>query len=200
MGIFFWAKVHGVQNRTEPRTNGSCGTPSYVAPEILKTDNYRKYTRAVDIWSLGVVLYVCLCGFPPFDDDRYSKDFPYKMVDQIQGARFEFPSPYWDSVSYAAHDLIDLMLTVDVDERITVDECLKHPWMTNRRQVSASDSTDNIAAGLRTLDFSSRKPVRERTMLSSITQLPAPRPTEASPSPRQEAAVGPKKTPPAKGS
>lgn len=79
-----------------------CGTPSYVAPEVLAEDQYRKYGREVDIWSLGVVLYICLCGFPPFSDELYSKDFPYTLSQQIKSAKFDYPSPYWDSVGDSA--------------------------------------------------------------------------------------------------
>jgi serine/threonine-protein kinase Chk2 len=64
---------------TESFDTTLCGTPSYVAPEILAETQRRKYGREVDIWSLGVVLYICLCGFPPFSDELYSKDFPYTL-------------------------------------------------------------------------------------------------------------------------
>lgn len=64
---FGLAKIIG----EESFTSTLCGTPSYVAPEILVSGNNRRYTKAVDIWSLGVVLYICLCGFPPFSDELY---------------------------------------------------------------------------------------------------------------------------------
>lgn len=84
-------------------TSTLCGTPSYVAPEILADSKRRKYTKAVDIWSLGVVLYICLCGFPPFSDELYSKHhFPFSLKDQIRSGRFDYPSPFWDSVGDSA--------------------------------------------------------------------------------------------------
>ncbi|KAH9907762.1 hypothetical protein F4778DRAFT_446080 [Xylariomycetidae sp. FL2044] len=105
-----------------------CGTPSYVAPEILTERSARRYGPSVDIWSAGVVLYICLCGFPPFSDELYTTEFPYTLADQIKGGRFDYPSPYWDPVGDPALDLIDNMLTVDVDRRYTVQQCLSHPW------------------------------------------------------------------------
>ncbi|ESZ98860.1 hypothetical protein SBOR_0718 [Sclerotinia borealis F-4128] len=148
-------------------TTSLCGTPSYVAPEILQDNNHRRYTRAVDIWALGVVLYICLCGFPPFSDELYSRDNPYDLKAQIRLARFDYPSPYWDNIGDPALDLIDHMLTVDPEKRYTVDECLSHPWMT-QKTINLHDSTDGLVGGLAGLDFSKRKIMRERTLLSAI--------------------------------
>ena len=91
---FGLAKIIG----EESFTTTLCGTPSYVAPEILADTRNRFYTKAVDVWSLGVVLYICLCGFPPFSDELYSRDFPFTLSQQIKSGRFDYPSPYWDSV------------------------------------------------------------------------------------------------------
>lgn len=145
-------------------------TFSDVAPEILESSNHRRYTRAVDIWSLGVVLYICLCGFPPFSDELYSPENPYTLSQQIKLGRFDYPSPYWDSVGDPALDLIDRMLTVDVDQRITIDECLQHPW-TTQADLNPNDSTDGLTGAIANLDFSKRKPHRERTLLSSINDI-----------------------------
>ncbi len=92
------------------------------------------------------------------------------MSQQIKMGRFDYPSPYWDSVGDPALDLIDRMLTVDVDQRITIDECLKHPWLT-QRPFNPADSTDGIVGALDQLDFSKRKVERERTLLSSINNV-----------------------------
>lgn len=138
-----------------------------VAPEILQDTRHRKYTKAVDVWSLGVVLYICLCGFPPFSDELNTPENPFTLAQQIKMGKFDYPAPYWDSVGDPALDLIDRMLTVDVNKRITVDECLEHPWMTGNYP-SVTDSTDGLTGALGKLDFSKRKIQRERTLLSSI--------------------------------
>lgn len=166
LGDFGLAKIIG----EDSFTTTLCGTPSYVAPEILQETRRRKYTKAVDVWSLGVVLYICLCGFPPFSDELYTAENPYTLAQQIKLGRFDYPSPYWDSVGDPALDLIDRMLTVDVNKRITVDECLRHPWLTGN-YTSISDSTDSLTGALGQLGFSRRKVQRERTLLSSINNI-----------------------------
>lgn len=143
---------------------------SDVAPEILRESQHRRYTRAVDVWSLGVVLYICLCGFPPFSDELYTRDNPYNLAEQIRMGRFDYPSPYWDSIPDIALDLIDRMLTVNVEQRITVEECLEHPWLTGK-QPSVVDSTDGLTGAFGRLDFSKRKIQRQRTLLSSINDV-----------------------------
>ncbi|KAI1193837.1 SMAD/FHA protein kinase [Nemania serpens] len=163
---FGLAKIIG----EESFTTTLCGTPSYVAPEILAEGRHRKYTKAVDVWSLGVVLYICLCGFPPFSDELYSRDYPYTLSQQIKSGRFDYPSPYWDSVGDPALDLIDRMLVVDPDRRFTIDQCLQHPWLTQKLPAVA-DSTDGLVDGIGSLDMHRRGVVRERTLLSSINSV-----------------------------
>ena len=126
------------------------------------------------------MLYICLCGFPPFSDELYSPDNPYTLSQQIKMGRFDYPSPYWDSVGDPALDLIDRMLTVDVDKRITIEECLEHPWLT-QRVIQPTDSTDGLTGALAGLDFSRRKPMRERTLLSSINDVKIERIIETQP-------------------
>ncbi|KAK1769592.1 kinase-like domain-containing protein [Phialemonium atrogriseum] len=163
---FGLAKIIG----EESFTTTLCGTPSYVAPEILADSKHRKYTKAVDVWSLGVVLYICLCGFPPFSDELYSKEFPYTLSQQIKSGRFDYPSPYWDSVGDPALDLIDSMLVVDPDKRFTVDQCLSHPWIT-ANMPNPNDSTNGLVSGLAGLEVNRRGIARERTLLASINTV-----------------------------
>ncbi|KAH6853824.1 kinase-like domain-containing protein [Chaetomium sp. MPI-CAGE-AT-0009] len=183
IGDFGLAKIVGEASFTTTL----CGTPSYVAPEILVNNRARKYTKAVDIWSLGVVLYICLCGFPPFSDELRRPDFPYDLSDQIRRGLFDYPSPYWDPVGDPARtsltaptpraveplltqplvDLIDSMLVVDPEKRFTVDQCLAHPWLTEKPP-GVNDSTNGLVSGLAGLEMSRRAPFRERTLISSI--------------------------------
>jgi serine/threonine-protein kinase Chk2 len=86
--------------------------------------------------------------------------------------RFDYPSPYWDSVGDPALDLIDRMLTVDVSKRITIDECLEHPWTRNAtNNINPADSTDGLTGAMDQLDFSKRKVQRERTLLATMNDI-----------------------------
>ncbi|KAG9256940.1 SMAD/FHA protein kinase [Emericellopsis atlantica] len=163
---FGLAKIIG----EESFTTTLCGTPSYVAPEILADTKHRRYTKAVDVWSLGVVLYICLCGFPPFSDELYSRDFPYTLSQQIRSGRFDYPSPYWDSVGDPALDLIDSMLVVDPEKRFTIDQCLSHPWLTATSN-NVNDSTGGLVGGIAGLEVNRRAPPRERTLLSNLNSV-----------------------------
>lgn len=100
----------------------ACGTPGYVAPEILKG---KGYGASVDVWSIGITLYILLCGFPPF----YNEDNA-ALFEEIKEGKFDFPSPYWDDISEMAKDLISKILTVDHNQRIDIEGILNHPWIT----------------------------------------------------------------------
>ena len=109
-----------------------CGTPLYVAPEILTSRPYNG--SKVDVWSAGVLLYVMACGFPPFDDDGHSTR---QLFDNILAGNYTFRSPYWDTKSSELKDLIRHMMTVSVDERFSIEECMAHPFMKHPAQDAA---------------------------------------------------------------
>ncbi|XP_067288842.1 serine/threonine-protein kinase DCLK1a isoform X2 [Pseudorasbora parva] len=102
-----------------------CGTPTYVAPEIIAETGYG---LKVDIWAAGVITYILLCGFPPF---RGSSEDQEALFDQILLGQLDFPPPYWDNVSDSAKALIVSMLQVEVDQRYSALQVLDHPWVTN---------------------------------------------------------------------
>lgn len=100
-----------------------CGTPTYVAPEVVAEIGYG---LKADIWSIGVLTYILLCGFPPFSSDIDDQD---ELFDKILEGKFEFVSPYWDDVTEQAKELIRSMLCLDVSKRPTADELLTNPWI-----------------------------------------------------------------------
>lgn len=102
-----------------------CGTPTYVAPEIIAETGYG---LKVDIWAAGVITYILLCGFPPF---RGSSEDQEALFDQILMGQLDFPLPYWDNISDSAKELITSMLQVDVDQRYSALQVLEHPWVND---------------------------------------------------------------------
>jgi len=98
----------------------ACGTPGYVAPEIL---NATGYGSAVDMWSAGVILYILLCGYPPFYNDNDAK-----LFESIMAANYYFHSPYWDNISKEAKDVIRALLVVDPAERLTAAQTKEMEW------------------------------------------------------------------------
>lgn len=101
-----------------------CGTPTYLAPEILLSKGCGSYTKAIDCWSLGVILYICVGGYPPFSDEY--KDL--KLADQIVKGRYSFPNEFWKGISSDVKNLIKRLLTVDPQKRIGISDALDHPW------------------------------------------------------------------------
>eukprot|EP00005_Dracoamoeba_jomungandri_P012224 CAMPEP_0174267920 /NCGR_PEP_ID=MMETSP0439-20130205/35429_1 /TAXON_ID=0 /ORGANISM="Stereomyxa ramosa, Strain Chinc5" /LENGTH=292 /DNA_ID=CAMNT_0015355737 /DNA_START=74 /DNA_END=952 /DNA_ORIENTATION=+ len=101
----------------------ACGTPIFVAPEVLMGEGYDK---AVDCWGIGIIMYILLCGYPPFFDDGENMS---ELFDQILTGSFEFADPYWTDISDEAKDLISRLLVVDHSARYTTEECLNHPWI-----------------------------------------------------------------------
>ncbi|XP_062544826.1 calcium/calmodulin-dependent protein kinase type 1 [Armigeres subalbatus] len=100
----------------------ACGTPGYVAPEVLAQ---KPYGKAVDVWSIGVISYILLCGYPPFYDENDANLFA-----QILKGEFEFDSPYWDEISESAKDFIRNLMCVNVERRFTCKLALAHPWIS----------------------------------------------------------------------
>lgn len=100
-----------------------CGTPQYVAPEVL---GGQKYGVGVDCWSLGVILYILLCGYPPF----YAETHP-RLYQVIQAGKYSFDEEDWGGISSEAKHLIARLLEMDPRKRITAKEAKCHKWLTN---------------------------------------------------------------------
>lgn len=107
----------------DSQTMTPCGTVGYTAPEIVKDE---RYSKSVDMWALGCVLYTLLCGFPPFYDESIQI-----LTEKVARGQYTFLSPWWDDISKSAQDLVSHLLTVNPDKRYTIDEFLNHPWIRN---------------------------------------------------------------------
>jgi len=100
----------------------SCGTPDYAAPEVLLGE--KAYDNSVDLWSVGVITYVLLCGYPPF----YATSQP-ALFEKIIKANYNFPNPEWSVISDTAKDFIKNLLLLDPKKRLTAEQCLEHPFL-----------------------------------------------------------------------
>jgi len=103
-----------------------CYTPYYVAPEVLGS---KKYDLSCDIWSLGVIIYILLCGFPPFFSTQGLPLSP-GMKKRIRLGQFDFPKPEWSEVSDEAKDLIRGCLKTNPQERLTIDQVVETKWIS----------------------------------------------------------------------
>jgi calcium/calmodulin-dependent protein kinase I len=99
-----------------------CGTPGYVAPEILEGT---PYDLQADMWSLGVIVYILLGGYPPFIEQNQRELFR-----KIRKGQYEFHEEYWGQVSSDAKNLIGALLTVSSTDRMNADTALENKWIT----------------------------------------------------------------------
>lgn len=118
----------------DSQTMTPCGTVGYTAPEIVKDE---RYSKSVDMWALGCVLYTLLCGFPPFYDESIQV-----LTEKVARGQYTFLSPWWDDISKSAQDLVSHLLTVDPDKRYTIEQFLRHPWIreTDEETHAAADA------------------------------------------------------------
>ena len=105
----------------DSQTMTPCGTVGYTAPEIVKDE---RYSKSVDMWALGCVLYTLLCGFPPFYDESIQV-----LTEKVARGQYTFLSPWWDDISKSAQDLVSHLLTVDPEKRYDIKQFLNHPWI-----------------------------------------------------------------------
>jgi hypothetical protein len=124
------------------RLRGLSGTPDYVAPEVLswyegegaddrataaggaRPPERAEYDASCDMWSVGVILYILLCGFPPFYAEGEAE-----LIAKVRSGRYQFTSPYWDEMSDDAKDLISRCLSVDPSNRPSPTEALMHSFL-----------------------------------------------------------------------
>jgi len=102
-----------------------CYTPYYVAPEVLGPE---KYDKSCDIWSLGVINYILICGFPPFYS-HHGQPISPGMKRRIRSGQYEFPKPEWTNVSTDCKDLIRGCLKTNPEERLTIDQVISSKWI-----------------------------------------------------------------------
>jgi len=122
----------------EPPMSTIVGTPYYIAPDVLR----KKYDKSCDLWSVGVIAYILLCGYPPFNGGDNCE-----VYDAVRRGRYQFPSADWLGTSRESRDFIRRLLQKDPQKRMTVDQALSHPWIVknckNGDAMLIDDDSDN---------------------------------------------------------
>nr|KAF6325796.1 serine/threonine kinase 33 [Myotis myotis] len=130
------AKKHG---GSEAMLQSTCGTPIYMAPEVI---NDHDYSQQCDIWSIGVIMYSLLCGEPPF-----SASSEEKLFELIRKGELRFSDPVWDSISDCAKSVLKQLMKVDPAHRITAKELLDNQWITptaHKKKFPVKSKKENV--------------------------------------------------------
>ena len=112
------------------RMKTRAGTPYYISPEVLAGN----YDVSCDMWSAGCMLYILLCGYPPFYGDNNQE-----ILQMVQKGTFDFDGEEWDVISSEAKDLIKKLICRP-ERRLTAQECLNHTWMKSHNSQTNADA------------------------------------------------------------
>ena len=144
------------------RLSQRLGTAYYIAPEVLGMS----YNEKCDVWSCGVILYVLLCGFPPFAGSTDEE-----ILRRVKSGKYSFPHESWQNVSIEAKSLIKKMLVMEPANRISAQECLADPWISTLGRANLS-STEATVLSLSNLQvFNSARKLRQAFLAFISSQL-----------------------------
>lgn len=125
-----------------------CGTPTYVAPEILKN---HPHDSSADMWSIGVILFVLLVGYPPFMEENQRA-----LFHKVRLGEYQFFEPDWEGISEEAKELISQLLVVDPAGRLSARQALGHPWISkDDYTLSTRDLSESLSELKRYIDDNS---------------------------------------------
>nr|CAD56895.1 R166.5-like protein [Meloidogyne artiellia] len=144
--------------QSEPDLASPVGSAEFMAPEVVDAfvGEALKYDKRCDMWSLGVIIYIMLCGYPPFygecerencgwDQGESCSDCQENLFHRIQGGYFDFPDDEWKHISASAKDLIRHLLVRNVRQRYTAYEVLAHPWVTRGAPKTPLQTATNLS-------------------------------------------------------
>jgi len=145
-----------------------CGTPLFLAPEVLSSKKRGGYGFEVDYWSIGVILYLMLVGHPPYNEKEGA------LLELVKNGRFSFPTQTWSQVTPQAMDLVKKLMCVDVEKRYNGEQVLAHPWMrmgnggpskngsiSNSNNSNNSDNSNNKQSGKKRKDMNDGSETKE---------------------------------------
>ena len=146
----------------DKKMNRISGTPYYIAPEVLN----EKYDEKCDIWSCGVIMYILLCGYPPFNAET-----DQEILNKIKLGKFSFPDEEWENVSPDAKDLIVRMLAFSPNERYSASECLNHKWLSEHSIKNNVDKTFSIKCLTNMKKFHAERKLQQAALTYIVNHL-----------------------------
>lgn len=161
--IIDWGTARFFDKEKNKKMNKISGTPYYIAPEVLN----EKYDQKCDIWSCGVIMYILLCGYPPFNGDTDNE-----ILAKIKSGKFTFPDEEWSTISNDAKDLIKSMLEFDSKTRPGADQCLTHSWFTsNKLKTNTVDANVTKRALTNMKKFSADRKLQQASLTYIVNHL-----------------------------
>eukprot|EP00801_Mesodinium_rubrum_P003142 Mrub_03142.p1 GENE.Mrub_03142~~Mrub_03142.p1 ORF type:complete len:488 (-),score=88.94 Mrub_03142:61-1446(-) len=145
-------------NKHADKLSTKAGSPYYIAPETLNGS----YDHTCDIWSLGVLLYIMLIGYPPFRGDRDEE-----VIKNVKKGKLEFPGEEWDEISDSAKDLLKKMINLNPKSRISAEKILEHEWLNPPKNLLKKQRTMTLES----LDTEKRRFLKDYTNFSKFKKL-----------------------------
>lgn len=148
---------------TDKLLSQKVGTSLYIAPEVI----CKKYNQLCDIWSCGVILYILLCGFPPFDGDSDEEIMDCVVRDEVS-----YNEPEWDNISKEAIDFLQKLLNKDYKKRITAENSLKVEWLLKSSEENKGIPLINISSQIQNFQkFDSKSKLKNAIMAFMVHHL-----------------------------
>ena len=144
------------------KMNRISGTPYYIAPEVLN----EKYDEKCDVWSCGVIMYILLCGYPPFNAET-----DQEILNKIKLGKFTFPDEEWENVSTEAKDLIVNMLAYNSSDRFSASSCLSHKWLNDNSLKTTVDKSFSIKCLTNMKKFHAERKLQQAALTYIVNHL-----------------------------
>ncbi|MCQ2816332.1 MAG: protein kinase [archaeon] len=138
------------------------GSPYYIAPEVIEG----KYGLECDLWSIGVILYILLVGYPPFEGDTNNE-----ILQKISNGKYSLNGEGWNQISKQAKDLIQNLLVQDPKKRISALAALKHPWIQKLSEQDSSAKATSISLKSCLYNFDSKQKLHQASIAFIVHQM-----------------------------